>query len=139
MPLRLGVAGRWAVRVGIASGAVGAGHLDRSCPPELVDRVVAEAEGGEERRRLLLSARLKVYCVLGLRLLPRADYLESGWTVMHDLFRAVARMVAGAECSSHAVFGRGDRRLEGLRADRVRPTGTACRPDRRADWLTPAH
>lgn len=57
---------------------------------------------------------------------------------MHDLFRAVARMVAGAECSSHAVFGRGDRWLEGLRADRVRPTGTACRPDRRADWLTPA-
>ncbi|MEV7253875.1 transposase domain-containing protein [Streptomyces cyaneofuscatus] len=35
---------------------LGLGILTRSCPPELVDRVVAEAGCGEKRRRLL-SAR----------------------------------------------------------------------------------
>ncbi|WP_435598469.1 transposase domain-containing protein [Streptomyces anulatus] len=35
---------------------LGLGILTRSCPPELVDRVVAEAGCGERRRRLL-SAR----------------------------------------------------------------------------------
>lgn len=98
---------------------LGLGILTRSCPPELVDRVVAEAGCGERRRRLL-SARFTVYFVLALCLFPRVDYLEVlrllkagepglrswsgvnkssltrarqrlGWTVMRDLFRATAR------------------------------------------------
>ncbi|MEU8837393.1 IS4 family transposase, partial [Streptomyces sp900116325] len=151
-------------------------------PPELVDRVVAEA-GCVKKRRRLLSARFTVYFVLGLCLFPRVDYLEVlrllkageprlrpwsgvkksslsrarqrlGWTVIRDLFHAMthplgqdpelfhglrvlavdgmllavpdsvgnreafgkcgsqrspmgypmARMVAVAECSSHAVL-----------------------------------
>ncbi|MEU2765069.1 IS4 family transposase [Streptomyces sp. NPDC007094] len=98
---------------------LGLGILTRSCPPELVDRVVADAGCGEKRRRLL-SARFTVYFVLALCLFPRVDYLEVlrllkagepglrswsgvnkssltrarqrlGWTVMRDLFRAIAR------------------------------------------------
>lgn len=51
------------------------GNLTRSCPPELVDHVVAEARCGERRRRLL-SARFTVYFVLALCLFPRVDYPE---------------------------------------------------------------
>lgn len=98
---------------------LGIGILTRSCPPELVDRVVAEAGCGEKRRRLL-SARFTVYFVLALCLFPRVDYLEVlrllkvgepglrewsgvnkssltrarqrlGWLVMRDLHRAVVR------------------------------------------------
>ncbi|MFD9791475.1 transposase domain-containing protein [Streptomyces sp. NPDC059070] len=52
---------------------LGLGILTRSCPPDLVDRVVGEAGSGEKRRRLL-SARFTVYFVLGLCLFPRVDY-----------------------------------------------------------------
>ncbi|WP_331751481.1 transposase domain-containing protein (plasmid) [Streptomyces globisporus] len=84
-----------------------------------MDRVVAEAGCGEKRPRLL-SARFTVYLVLALCLFPWIDYLEVlrllkagvpglrswsgvnkssltrarqtlGWTVMRDLFRAIAR------------------------------------------------
>ncbi|MEN1889740.1 IS4 family transposase [Streptomyces mirabilis] len=98
---------------------LGLGILTRSCPAELVDRVVAEA-GCAEKRRRVLSARFTVYFVLALCLFPQADYLEVlrlvkageptlrpwagvnkssltrarqrlGWPVMRELFRAVAR------------------------------------------------
>ncbi len=54
---------------------LGLGILTRSCPAELVDRVVAEA-GCAEKRRRVLSARFTVYFVLALCLFPQADYLE---------------------------------------------------------------
>jgi hypothetical protein len=44
---------------------LGLGVFTRSCPPELVDRLVSEA-GRSEKRRRLLSARFTVYFVLGL-------------------------------------------------------------------------
>ncbi|WP_234328019.1 IS4 family transposase [Streptomyces sp. NRRL F-2664] len=98
---------------------LGLGILTRSCPPELVDRVVGEA-GCTEKRRRLLSARFTVYFVLALCLFPRVDSLEVlrllkagvpglrewsgvnksslararqrlGWRVMRDLHRAAVR------------------------------------------------
>ncbi|GAA3597814.1 transposase domain-containing protein [Streptomyces osmaniensis] len=98
---------------------LGLGVLTRSCPTELVDRLVDEA-GRLEMRRRLLSARFTVYFVLALCLFPQADYLavlrlvksgdpglrpwtgvnkssltrarqRLGWTVMRELFRTVAR------------------------------------------------
>ncbi|AQW46628.1 IS4 family transposase [Streptomyces violaceusniger] len=105
---------------------LGLGILTQSCPPELVDRVVGD-EGRKEKRRRLLSARFTVYFVLAMCLFPQADYLEVlrlvkagestlrpwtgvnkssltrarqrlGWTVMRELFRAVARPLgAGPE------------------------------------------
>ncbi|MFF3906499.1 transposase domain-containing protein [Streptomyces sp. NPDC001848] len=98
---------------------LGLGILTRSCPAELVDRVVAEV-GCAEKRRRVLSARFTVYFVLALCLFPQADYLEVlrlvrageptlrpwagvnkssltrarqrlAWPVMRELFRAVAR------------------------------------------------
>ena len=54
---------------------LGLGVLTRSCPPELVDRVVGET-GCSEKRRRLLSARFTVYFVLAMCLFPQADYLE---------------------------------------------------------------
>ncbi|WP_247204523.1 IS4 family transposase [Streptomyces sp. AgN23] len=103
---------------------LGLGVLTRSCPPDLVDRVVGDA-GRSERRRRLLSARFTVYFVLVMCLFPQADYLEVlrlvktgdpglrswtgvnkssltrarqrlGWAVMRDLFRAVARPLGGS-------------------------------------------
>ncbi|MFD0647318.1 transposase domain-containing protein [Streptomyces malaysiensis subsp. malaysiensis] len=92
----------------------------------MVDRVVGD-EGRKEKRRRLLSARFTVYFVLAMCLFPQADYLEVlrlvkagestlrpwtgvnkssltrarqrlGWTVMRELFRAVARPLgAGPE------------------------------------------
>jgi hypothetical protein len=44
---------------------VSIGALTRAFPPELVDRVIAEREAGEQRRRLL-PARLVMYFVLAL-------------------------------------------------------------------------
>ena len=51
------------------------GALTRSFPPELVDRVIAETEAHEERRRLL-PARLVMYFVLALWLFrgPNCGY-----------------------------------------------------------------
>ncbi|WP_269788892.1 transposase domain-containing protein [Streptomyces malaysiensis] len=107
-------------------GRLGLGILTQSCPPEMVDRVVGD-EGRKEKRRRLLSARFTVYFVLAMCLFPQADYLEVlrlvkagestlrpwtgvnkssltrarqrlGWTVMRELFRAVARPLgAGPE------------------------------------------
>ncbi|MGX1758333.1 transposase domain-containing protein [Streptomyces lydicus] len=104
---------------------LGPGVLTRSCPLELVDRVVSEA-GRAEKRRRLLSAGFTVYFVLAMWLFPQADYLEVlrlvktggpglrpwtgvnkssltrarqrlGWTVMRELFRAVARPLGTAD------------------------------------------
>ncbi len=49
--------------------------LTRVFPPELVDRVVAEAGRGEQRQRLL-PARVVVYYVLGLALYSSSSYEE---------------------------------------------------------------
>lgn len=49
--------------------------LTRVFPPELVDRVVAEA-GRTERRQRLLPARVVVYYVLGLALFSHSSYEE---------------------------------------------------------------
>ena len=51
------------------------GVLTRVFPPELVDRVVAQAGRGEQRQRLL-PARVVVYYVLGLALYSSSSYEE---------------------------------------------------------------
>ncbi len=61
------------------------GVLTRVFPPELVDRVVAEAGRGEVRHRLL-PARVVVYYVLGLALFSQASYEE----VMRDLVEGLS-------------------------------------------------
>jgi hypothetical protein len=62
------------------SDHISVGVLTRVFPPELVDRVVAEAGRGEVRHRLL-PARVVVYYVLGLALFSQASYEE----VMREL------------------------------------------------------
>jgi hypothetical protein len=57
------------------SDHISIGVLTRVFPPELVDRVVAEA-GRTERRQRLLPARVVVYYVLGLALFSQASYEE---------------------------------------------------------------
>ncbi len=57
------------------SDHISIGVLTRVFPPELVDRVVAEA-GRTERRRRLLPARVVVYYVLGLGLYGSSSYEE---------------------------------------------------------------
>jgi hypothetical protein len=57
------------------SDHISIGVLTRVFPPELVDRVVAEA-GRTEQRRRLLPARVVVYYVLGLALFSHASYEE---------------------------------------------------------------
>jgi hypothetical protein len=57
------------------SDHISLGVLTRVFPPELVDRVVAEA-GRTELRHRLLPARVVVYYVLGLALFARESYEE---------------------------------------------------------------
>jgi hypothetical protein len=57
------------------SDHISIGVLTRVFPPELVDRVIAEA-GRTEQRRRLLPARVVVYYVLGLGLYSSASYEE---------------------------------------------------------------
>lgn len=57
------------------SDHISIGVLTRVFPPELVDRVVAEAGRGEQRQRLL-PARVVVYYVLGLALYSSSSYEE---------------------------------------------------------------
>lgn len=57
------------------SDHISIGVLTRVFPPDLVDRVVAEAGRGERRQRLL-PARVVVYYVLGLALYSSASYEE---------------------------------------------------------------
>ena len=57
------------------SDHISIGVLTRVFPPELVDRVVAEA-GRVERRQRLLPARVVVYYVLGLALYGSSSYEE---------------------------------------------------------------
>jgi hypothetical protein len=61
------------------------GVLTRVFPPELVDRVVAEA-GRTEVRQRLLPARVVVYYVLGLALFSQASYEE----VMRELVEGLS-------------------------------------------------
>ncbi|MFC8246230.1 transposase domain-containing protein [Streptomyces chartreusis] len=104
---------------------LGLAILTRSCLPGLVDRVVSEA-GRSEKGRRLVSARFTVYFVPALCWFPQADHLEVlrlvttgdlglrpwtgvnnssltrtrqglGWTVMRELFRAVARPLGGED------------------------------------------
>jgi len=88
------------------------GLLTVTFPPELVDRVVAEAGRAEVRHRLL-PARVVVYYVLGLALFSQASYEEvmrelveglswaSGWSQSWNvptkaaLFKARARLGPG--------------------------------------------
>ena len=94
------------------SDHISIGVLTRVFPPEVVDRVVAEA-GRVERRQRLLPARVVVYYVLGLGLHSQSSYEEvmrmlvdglawqSGWRrpwsvpTKAALFKARARL--GAE------------------------------------------
>ena len=57
------------------SDHISIGVLTRVFPPELVDRVVAQA-GRVERRSRLLPARVVVYYVLGLALYGSSSYEE---------------------------------------------------------------
>ena len=101
------------------SDHISVGVLTRVFPPELVDRVVAEADRTEARHRLL-PARVVVYYVLGLALFSQASYEEvmrelteglswaSGWAqswhvpTKAALFKARARL--GSE-PLRALFG----------------------------------
>ena len=67
------------------SDHISIGVLTRVFPPELVDRVVAEAGRGEQRQRLL-PARVVVYYVLALALFADASYEE----VMRQLVEGLA-------------------------------------------------
>src|SRR5712691_4417660 len=67
------------------SDHISLGVLTRVFPPELVDRVVAEA-GRREVRHRLLPARVVVYYVLGLALFAQASYEE----VMRNLVEGLA-------------------------------------------------
>jgi len=67
------------------SDHISVGVLTRVFPPELVDRVVAEA-GRTEVRHRLLPARVVVYYVLGLALFSQASYEE----VMRDLVEGLS-------------------------------------------------
>jgi hypothetical protein len=94
------------------SDHVSIGVLTRVFPPELVDRVVAEAGRGEQRQRLL-PARVVVYYVLGLALYSSSSYEEvirmlvdglswaSGWQTVWSVptkgALAQARVRLGAE------------------------------------------
>jgi hypothetical protein len=107
------------------SDHISVGVLTRVFPPELVDRVVAEAERREVRHRLL-PARVVVYYVLGLALFSQASYEEvmrelteglswaSGWAQSWQvptkaaLFKARARL--GPE-PLQALFGEAARPL----------------------------
>ena len=91
------------------SDHISIGVLTRVFPPELVDRVVAEA-GRTEQRQRLLPARVVVYYVLGLGLYGQSSYEEvmrmlvdglswqSGWRTPWSvpskaaLFKARARL-----------------------------------------------
>jgi len=57
------------------SDHISIGVLTRVFPPELVDRVVAQASRTEQRQRLL-PARVVVYYVLGLALFSQSSYEE---------------------------------------------------------------
>ena len=70
---------------------VSLGVLTRVFPPELVDRVVAEA-GRTEVRHRLLPARVVVYYVLALALFSQASYEE----VMRSLVEGLAWMTGWA-------------------------------------------
>ena len=101
------------------SDHISVGVLTRVFPPELVDRVVAEAGRAEVRHRLL-PARVVVYYVLGLALFSQASYEEvmrelveglswaSGWSQSWNvptkaaLFKARARLGPGP---LQALFG----------------------------------
>ena len=101
------------------SDHISIGVLTRVFPPELVDRVVAEA-GRTEVRHRLLPARVVVYYVLGLALFSQASYEEvmrelveglswaSGWAQSWSvptkaaLFKARARLGPGP---LQALFG----------------------------------
>jgi len=67
------------------SDHISIGVLTRVFPPELVDRVVAEA-GRTEVRHRLLPARVVVYYVLGLSLFSQASYEE----VMRNLVEGLS-------------------------------------------------
>lgn len=67
------------------SDHISIGVLTAVFPPELVDRVVAEA-GRTEQRHRLLPARVVVYYVLGLALFSQASYEE----VMRNLVEGLA-------------------------------------------------
>ncbi|MCA1842859.1 MAG: IS4 family transposase [Actinobacteria bacterium] len=67
------------------SDHISLGVLTRVFPPELVDRIVAEA-GRTEVRHRLLPARVVVYYVLGLALFSQASYEE----VMRNLVEGLA-------------------------------------------------
>ena len=67
------------------SDHISVGVLTRVFPPDLVDRVVAEA-GRTEVRHRLLPARVVVYYVLGLALFSQASYEE----VMRELVEGLS-------------------------------------------------
>ena len=67
------------------SDHISIGVLTRVFPPELVDRVVAEAGRGERRHRLL-PARVVVYYVLAMALFAESSYEE----VMRQLVEGLA-------------------------------------------------
>src|SRR5919108_5171683 len=67
------------------SDHISLGVLTRVFPPELVDRVVAEAQRTEVRHRLL-PARVVVYYVLALALFSQASYEE----VMRNLVEGLS-------------------------------------------------
>ncbi len=66
------------------SDHISIGVLTRVFPPELVDRVVAEA-GRVEQRHRLLPARVVVYYVLAMALFADVSYEEVMWALVEGL------------------------------------------------------
>jgi hypothetical protein len=97
---------------------VSIGALTRSFPPELVDRVIAETEAHEERRRLL-PARLAMYFVSALWLFrgPNCGYGRVMTKLVEALYhrrRAEAFLASGRIDADRGVEAGTDR-------GRVRP------------------
>src|SRR5674476_1269760 len=101
------------------SDLVSVGVLTRVFPPGLVDEVIAAA-GRTERRHRSLPARVMAYFAIGLGLYSEGSYEDvlsqltdglswaSGWeesfTLPSKSAISQARLVALAECGTHAMF-----------------------------------
>lgn len=85
------------------SDHVSIGVLTRVFPPELVDRVVAEA-GRSERRHRLLPARVVVYYVLALALFSSSSYEEVMRMLVEGLSWASGWQRAWSVPSKAAIF-----------------------------------
>lgn len=109
------------------SDHISIGVLTRTFPPDLIDRVVAEADRGEKRQRLL-PARVVVYYVLAMALFSQASYEEVMRHLVEGLSWAEGWKSRWSVPTKAAIFKArcrlGPEPLEALFAAVARPMGT---------------